>query len=166
MDACGYHVVPKPMDHQLLPYSPDRDVYRLLQIDPRAGTDEVVAACRRLARTFHPDRNGSRRANEEMQVVNAVRGLLTDPAARAEYDIARFRFWTARDRGVAEPLLRVTPTRRPWLEVRVRAAWAGMRAAFSALGPPRCAGCRNVIAPEDRYCAACGRPRLTTANVP
>jgi curved DNA-binding protein CbpA len=153
------------MDHQLLPYSPDRDVYRLLQIDPRAGTDEVVAACRRLARTFHPDRNGSRRANEEMQVVNAVRGLLTDPAARAEYDIARWRFWATRDRAASPSLVTVIPTRRPWLEVTLRAAWLGVRATLAALGPPRCAGCRTVVGPEDRYCAACGRPRLTTAGM-
>ena len=65
----------EPMHQRLLPYSPDRDIYRLLQVDPRAGTDEVIAACRRLARAFHPDRNGSGRAHEEMQVVNAIRGL-------------------------------------------------------------------------------------------
>ena len=61
------------MTQRFLPYTPDRDIYRLLQVDPRAGPDEVMEAWRRLARTFHPDRNGSRRATEEMQVVNAVR---------------------------------------------------------------------------------------------
>ena len=75
-----------PMYPSLLPYSPERDVYRLLQVDPNANNDEIAAACRRLARTFHPDRNRSSRAHEEMQVVNAVRHLLTDPRSRAAYD--------------------------------------------------------------------------------
>ena len=72
------------MDLRLLPYRPDRDVYRLLGVPPSAGRAEVVAACRQLARAFHPDRNASARANEEMQVVNAVRALLVNPRARAE----------------------------------------------------------------------------------
>src|ERR1700693_3362242 len=83
------------MIERFLPYSPDRDVYRLLQVDPRAGTDEILDAWRRLARTFHPDRNGSGRANEEMQIVNAVRDLLTDPGSRAAYDRERQRWMAA-----------------------------------------------------------------------
>lgn len=153
----------EPMHPQrLLPYTPDRDVYRLLQIDPRAGTEEIVAACRRLARTFHPDRSGSGRAHEEMQVVNAVRGLLTDPAARAEYDIARWRFWAARDASLhVPPALKLAPPAPSALRIRLRAALVGVRAALMALGPPRCATCRSVIAADDRYCAACGRHLLT-----
>lgn len=151
-----------PMDHsRLLPYSPDRDVYRLLQVDPRAGTTEITAACRRLARTFHPDHNGSGRAHEEMQVVNAVRGLLTDPAARAEYDIARWRFWATRDASLHVPATVVAPRARAGLSIWLRAALVGVRAALVALGPPRCATCRSVIASDDRYCAACGRHLLT-----
>jgi curved DNA-binding protein CbpA len=49
------------MHQPLLPYSPERDVYRLLGVPSNASTDEVTLACRRLARTFHPDRNGSQR---------------------------------------------------------------------------------------------------------
>src|SRR5207244_12821076 len=84
------------MTQRFLPYSPERDVYRLLQVDPRARPEEIMDAWRRLARTFHPDRNGSQRATEEMQVVNAVRALLADPAARAEYDGQRVRATAAR----------------------------------------------------------------------
>ncbi len=56
----------------LLPYTPDRDVYRLLGVPASASADEITAACRRLARTFHPDYNHSSRATAEMQVVNTV----------------------------------------------------------------------------------------------
>lgn len=155
----------EPMHQRLLPYSPDRDIYRLLQVDPRAGTDEVTAACRRLARAFHPDRNDSGRAHEEMQVVNAIRGLVADPAARAEYDIARWRFWAARDASlhvpVPSPGAATHHPRRSRLGIRLRAAIVGVRAAVTALGPPRCATCRCVIGSDDRYCVACGRLLLT-----
>jgi DnaJ domain len=80
------------MTASLLPYTPERDVYRLLQVAPTANEQEITAACRRLALAFHPDYNRSPRAHEEMQVVNAVRSLLTDPRSRAVYDGARRRF--------------------------------------------------------------------------
>ncbi len=81
-----------PMTASLLPYAPERDVYRLLQVDPTASDQEIAVACRRLALAFHPDRNRSPRAHEEMQIVNAVRSLVSDPRARAAYDGARRRF--------------------------------------------------------------------------
>ena len=80
------------MTSSLLPYAPERDVYRLLQVAPTASDREIALACRRLALAFHPDHNRSPRANEEMQIVNAVRNLLTDPGSRAVYDGARRRF--------------------------------------------------------------------------
>jgi curved DNA-binding protein CbpA len=154
------------MDSRLLPYTPERDVYRLLGIPATASTDEITAACRRLARTFHPDRNGSTRATEEMQVVNAVRETLTDPTLRARYDRERWRFHADLGRAVA-------PAQRAWEPVHLaghpppawqryaRAAAVGLRSAVAALLPPRCRGCRTVIGAEDAYCAACGTPRLT-----
>jgi curved DNA-binding protein CbpA len=157
------------MEFHLLPYSPERDVYRLLQIDPRATSDEIIAACRRLSRTFHPDRNGSPRANEEMQVVNAVRGLLTDPLSRAEYDIARMRFLASQSyrgyrsvRPQREPMPRSPSPASPIVR-NARALWAGVHAALGALGPTRCGSCRNVIGRDDAYCVLCGRQLLTTS---
>lgn len=155
------------MELRLLPYSPERDAYRLLQIDPRSTSDEIIAACRRLSRTFHPDTNQSPRAHEEMQVVNAVRGLLTDPLTRAEYDLARMRFLasqtyrgyrTVRPQRVgAEP-----PAGGSARPSRARAVWAGLRAALTALAPARCGGCRSVIGRDDAFCLLCGRQLLTT----
>ncbi len=81
-----------PMTSSLLPYAPERDVYRLLQVEPTANDQEIAVACRRLALAFHPDYNRSPRAHEEMQIVNAVRSLLSDPRSRAAYDGARRRF--------------------------------------------------------------------------
>lgn len=156
-----------PMELRLLPYTPERDVYRLLGLPANASADEITAACRRLARTFHPDRNGSDRATQEMQVVNAVRQTMTDPRQRARYDLERWRFH-------AEVGKAIEPARRSWepihaapssppgsLERYARAAILGLRSAVSALLPPRCRGCRTVVGLDDAYCAACGTPRLT-----
>lgn len=154
------------MTPRLLPYSPDRDVYRLLGVSSAASSAEISAACRRLARTFHPDRNGSQRATEEMQVVNVVRQVMTDPDARARYDHERRRFHRELMRPRAAELQAWAPAEtrpyRPSSTGRyLRAGLLGLRAAVAGLAPSRCRGCRTVIESEDTYCAACGTPRLT-----
>jgi curved DNA-binding protein CbpA len=161
-----------PMYPSLLPYSPERDVYRLLQVEPNANREEISAACRRLARTFHPDHNRSERANEEMRIVNAVRHLLSDPSARAAYDGARRRFLydgyrpepTYRRARVVPPAASVQPFKTPLIgpswrtrAMRLaRAVAAGMRGVLAEFEPPRCPTCRELIEVGDRYCAACG----------
>lgn len=151
------------MDISLLPYQPDRDVYRLLGVPPNAGRVEIVAACRRLARAFHPDRNVSQRATEEMQVVNAVRSLLTDPGSRAEYDQERLSFIqaTVRSRAV-EPSPRIAERAGAAALRRTahtaRAAMAGMLAAFKSLPPARCHACEAPVEPDYRFCGGCGTP--------
>lgn len=175
------------MLQRLLPYRPERDAYRLLQLHPTATSTEVIDACRRLARTFHPDRNRSQRATEEMQVVNAVRELLTDPAQRAEYDRERRRWLVleeARRRadvaslpgmGVSDGLPRTTvdwipmPIARPpthRFAIGARAVWAGVRAALIVLGPARCGTCTAIIEHGDAFCAMCGTRLLTTSEAP
>jgi len=174
------------MQLQLFPYSPERDVYRLLQVEPSADPAEITAAVRRLARTFHPDRNGSPRATQEMQVVNAVRNLLVDPHSRAVYDRARHRFLadaaTRRGRRVtrlvahpAEPRYapaavapaHAVPPHRG-LEGRAhplgvvltltgQALVAALRALLDAFRP-RCSFCSAVADFDHRYCATCGAP--------
>lgn len=158
-----------PMTPRLLPYSPDRDAYRLLGISASASTDEINAACRRLARTFHPDRNRSQRATAEMQVVNVVRRVMTDPDERARYDRERRRFHAELARPMPSQLrgmhplaaaVAVDPPRRPPATRYLRAAMIGIRAALGGLAP-RCRGCRAVIGGEDAYCASCGTLLLT-----
>jgi curved DNA-binding protein CbpA len=147
------------MDLRLLPYQPDRDVYRLLGVAPSAGRAEIVSACRRLARAFHPDRNESERATEEMQVVNAVRSALIDPRSRAEYDHARLTY--LRHHAPARPA-QVTPQRAPHpngakeLGRTARAAMSALLAGVRALPPARCDDCSTWVQPDFRFCPACG----------
>jgi curved DNA-binding protein CbpA len=158
-----------PMYPSLLPYSPERDVYRLLEVHPNANGEEIAAACRRLARTFHPDRNRSERANEEMQVVNAVRHLLADPRSRAAYDGARRRYLYQRynppPRSVPPP--RAAARMRPFEPATpswgarafrfARAVGAGLRGVLAEFGPARCSSCRELVEIGDRYCLRCGQ---------
>jgi curved DNA-binding protein CbpA len=151
------------MDLRLLPYRPDRDVYRLLGVPPSAGRAEVVAACRQLARAFHPDRNASARANEEMQVVNAVRALLADTRSRAEYDHARLRFLQRHAPADPVPAVAMRPSRPAILPSgaiglgrTARAAMAALLAAMRALPPARCDDCNAWVQPDYRFCPACG----------
>ena len=144
----------EPMTATLLPYAPERDVYRLLQVEPTANDGEIAAACRRLALAFHPDYNHSPRAHEEMQIVNAVRSLVSDPRTRAAYDGARRRFlyygersWSPARRAAATPTwvarnltphpaaVQVTPfeIRTPWMGLLHRRA--GRLAHFESLTP-------------------------------
>lgn len=156
------------MQPSFLPYTPERDVYRLLGVPASASPDEINAACRRLARRFHPDRNRSERATAEMQVVNAVRSVMSDPESRAVYDRERHRFHARLGQPVARPTPAPMPAPRrepaspsPILRY-VRAAWAGATAAVATLAPPRCRGCRAVVASaDDAYCVTCGTPLLT-----
>ncbi len=165
------------MHPSLLPYHPERDVYRLLQVDPAASCDEITAACRRLARTFHPDRNRSPRANEEMGVINAVRDMLNDERERAAYDRARSRFlggWapvSVRASSVAgSPPWAGVPAGSPreaddlrgWrslpaaVERTLRALVAAFRMAIGVFGPTFCSSCGASADPEHLYCATCG----------
>jgi hypothetical protein len=170
----------RPMLQPLLPYTPDRDVYRLLGVPASASTAEITAACRRLSRTFHPDFNPSARATAEMQVVNTVRRVLTDPDSRAIYDRERQRFhdYAGERRRILDtgggrvafsqpspvpftPVYSLPGPPSP-VERYARATAIGVRVAVAELLPPRCSGCRAVIMDdEDAFCAACGTPLPT-----
>lgn len=156
------------MNLHLLPYTPERDAYRLLGIPPSATDDEIALACRRLSRAFHPDVNRSPRATQEMQVVNVVRRVMTDPGSRAVYDRERYRFHAGIGRtprpSLAPAVEPMRFERRPSsaAERYARAAMLGLRAALAAMAPPRCGGCRSVILAADAYCPGCGTPLLTT----
>ncbi len=62
------------------------DLYRLLQVDPRAEVVVIQAAYRVLARRHHPDLAGD---DAVMKRLNAAWEVLQDPSRRAEYDRKR-----------------------------------------------------------------------------
>lgn len=68
----------------------ERDYYEVLGIGPDASAEEIKRAYHRLAFQCHPDRNRkSEAAHEEMEEINEVYAVLSDPIKRREYDLPR-----------------------------------------------------------------------------
>jgi curved DNA-binding protein CbpA len=93
------------------------DLYRILEVDPRAGREVIQAAYRARARVIHPDVTGS---DEEMKRLNQAWEVLKDPVRRATYDRQR-----ALARGEAEPDAREDDDAMPWDIVSRDLSWAG-----------------------------------------
>jgi hypothetical protein len=72
------------------------DHYEILQVSPKAGSEVIDAAYRRLARRYHPDVNPSQAADERMRELNRALEVLMDPRKRADYDRRRQRILAER----------------------------------------------------------------------
>lgn len=67
----------------------EADYYAVLQVDPRAETEVIQAAYRRLAAKYHPDVGPSPGASERMKLLNTAYGVLADPERKKAYDLHR-----------------------------------------------------------------------------
>lgn len=65
------------------------DAYKVLQVDPEAEEEVIVAAYRRLARKYHPDVAADAESAARMAAINAAWELIGEPAKRAAYDRSR-----------------------------------------------------------------------------
>lgn len=70
----------------MAPVARPTDPYKLLQVDPEADPEIIVAAYRRLARRYHPDVSAGGEAAAMMVALNRARDILLDPARRAALD--------------------------------------------------------------------------------
>jgi molecular chaperone DnaJ len=63
------------------------DFYAILNVERTANDDEIKKAYRKLAMTYHPDRNGgSKEAEEQFKSISEAYDVLRDPQKRAAYD--------------------------------------------------------------------------------
>lgn len=68
----------------------EKDFYKVLGIDKKAGADEIKKKYRTLACELHPDKNKGDTAKEEkFKGISEAYEILSDPKKRAEYDEAR-----------------------------------------------------------------------------
>jgi curved DNA-binding protein CbpA len=66
-----------------------KNYYKILQVDPQAEPEVIVAAYKRLSIKYHPDTNPTREANRVMQEINEAYQVLKDPVKRRQYDRSR-----------------------------------------------------------------------------
>ena len=63
------------------------DYYAVLDVQKTASDDEIKKSYRKLAMTYHPDRNnGSKEAEERFKAITEAYDVLRDPQKRAAYD--------------------------------------------------------------------------------
>lgn len=63
------------------------DYYAILEVARTASDDEIKKSYRKLAMTYHPDRNnGSKEAEERFKQITEAYDVLRDPQKRAAYD--------------------------------------------------------------------------------
>lgn len=68
----------------------EKDFYKVLGVDKKAGADEIKKKYRALARELHPDKNKGDSAKEEkFKGISEAYDILSDAKKRAEYDEAR-----------------------------------------------------------------------------
>jgi molecular chaperone DnaJ len=115
------------------------DPYAVLGVSRDASAAQIAHARRRLSRQYHPDVNGAPDAAARFDEVQRAFNLLSDPAARAEYDRAgdqpggprKAGATTSAARGiVAQPASvnfgRLGPG-RPVADATVSVTWTGAR---------------------------------------
>lgn len=87
------------------------DAYKVLQVDPEAEDEVIVAAYRRLARKYHPDVAPDTESAARMAAINAAWELIGDPTRRVAYD--RQRVAAARPSPPVPPPAAPTPAAAP-----------------------------------------------------
>ena len=73
----------------MLIYDPERDAYVILGVDTKATPDEIEAAYRKAALTWHPDKTSASDATERFQEARTAADILRDKTKRSEYDHLR-----------------------------------------------------------------------------
>lgn len=67
-----------------------KDYYKILEVKPEATAEEIKKSYRRLAMTYHPDRNpGNAEAEEKFKEINEAYDVLSNVEKRQKFDLMR-----------------------------------------------------------------------------
>jgi DnaJ domain len=96
---------------------PVKDYYKILELPPNAGQDEVKKNFRRLAIRFHPDKTGGNRHKDAWyREIQEAYSVLSDPSKKAQYLQER---WLLKSKGM--PFHESIPLTPDFIEQRFRA---------------------------------------------
>jgi len=108
-------------------FDPRKDAYAVLGAHPDSTTEEIEAAYRQAARTWHPDKSPAPDAADRFREVCEAAEILREPATRRDYDLERRRFYGAPPKSQQqrkrprEPVAYAPiPAKPAWLEREVR----------------------------------------------
>ncbi|KAI6704175.1 hypothetical protein NL676_013311 [Syzygium grande] len=68
--------------------APSTTLYRVLRVRATASQAEIKAAYRSLAKLYHPDSASTNRDEGDFVEINNAYAILSDPVARARYDLS------------------------------------------------------------------------------
>lgn len=96
---------------------PVKDYYKILELAPNAGPEEVKKNFRRLAIRFHPDKTGGNKHKDAWyREIQEAYQVLSDPAKKAQYLQER---WLLKSQGL--PFFETIPLTPDFIEQRFRA---------------------------------------------
>ncbi len=96
---------------------PVKDYYKILELQPNAGDEEVKRNFRRLALRFHPDTNGGKKqADAWYREIQEAYQVLSNPGKKSQYLQER---WLLKSKGL--PFDDTTPLTPEFIEVKFRA---------------------------------------------
>src|SRR3990167_7919451 len=64
----------------------DRDYYKILGVSKTASPEELKKAYRKLALSYHPDKNKTKEAEEKFKEINEAYEVLSNPQKKGAYD--------------------------------------------------------------------------------